>query len=915
MAEMKTLNGYEIVDEEARQQIDSLGGKTQTMEEMLQGFEDDPGAVKKYIDENMGEATVPDEKIAEAVENYLTENPIKGADGADGADGKSAYEIAVDGGFDGDEAAWLASLKGADGKDGADGAQGEPGKDGSDGADGKTPYIQDGYWYIDGTNTNVRAEGVDGKNGTDGTNGTNGTDGTNGQDGEDGVGIQSVVQTTTSTADGGENVITITLTNGAKSTFTVKNGSKGSTGDAGADGKDGSNGTNGTNGKDGTDGVGIKSIVKTSTSGLVDTYTVTLTNNTTATFTVTNGKDGVGKNGHTPVRGVDYWTPEDVAAIESENKAYIIEELSKRNQIRISVVQSVEEMTDTNLLYLMVKDGSLWYYAYTKVYKPAEPLFTNVLHTAVDKDGSIYNGIGYKDGWRTSESDGSYKEESGCTVTGYIACNKGDIVYMRGISIHSSRSQAMPYNLSFERYGNPMYGSNWTKMDNGDITFTATLPNASGYINVVGKTPFADDAVISLNNPIAYTDPTEIEEWTPIQPLIYTDHTEDIKALQNVTARHEQELSKLLAGSANAADIRTWDKPVYDVAPVTLLEDERSKPAATNADYTVEAVYAKYDALMAAHPDYVTTPIPFGQSAVNTAKAPNYKGHDLRCYEFREPAGVLEPGGITYETKPKIIFISGIHTEFAGVYGLYYALEEIASNPAFDDIRRNAHLIVMPCANPFCLSSQTVSGWTTSHVNANGVAIHNNFGVDHSTSGSVGAFNYGGTAPYSEPETAFIDSVMQTHKDAIAFVSCHNYDYDTYYGTRVIWGSSATAYMCNLVTRLADKMSKAWLSDPRYKDTLPAAIRNAWTGDENAVDYRLGYAQMSTSAGTEQKNALKYNIQATNLEIGKKMAVFSGDTVCSSEVLTRGAEVYANWIRTILANYAYNDKSAYTFLG
>lgn len=40
---------------------------------------------------------------------------IHGKDGKDGADGKSAYQIAVDAGFSGDEATWLASLKGTDG--------------------------------------------------------------------------------------------------------------------------------------------------------------------------------------------------------------------------------------------------------------------------------------------------------------------------------------------------------------------------------------------------------------------------------------------------------------------------------------------------------------------------------------------------------------------------------------------------------------------------------------------------------------------------------------------------------------------------------------------------------------------------------------------------------------------------------
>ena len=58
---------------------------------------------------------------------------------------------------------------------------------GGQGADGKTPYIQDGYWYIDGVNTNVKAEGVDGKDGTNGKDGAPGKDGKDGVNGKDGV--------------------------------------------------------------------------------------------------------------------------------------------------------------------------------------------------------------------------------------------------------------------------------------------------------------------------------------------------------------------------------------------------------------------------------------------------------------------------------------------------------------------------------------------------------------------------------------------------------------------------------------------------------------------------------------------------------------------------------------------------------
>lgn len=53
--------------------------------------------------------------------------------------------------------------------------------------------------------------------------------------GADGVGIQSVEQTTTSTEDGGTNVVTVTKTDGTTSTFEVRNGGKGTTPQKGTD--------------------------------------------------------------------------------------------------------------------------------------------------------------------------------------------------------------------------------------------------------------------------------------------------------------------------------------------------------------------------------------------------------------------------------------------------------------------------------------------------------------------------------------------------------------------------------------------------------------------------------------------------------------------------------------------------------
>ena len=59
-----------------------------------------------------------------------------GKDGKNGADGKSAYEVALQNGFEGTEPEWLESLKGQDGKDGRNGVDGKDGKDGVDGENG-----------------------------------------------------------------------------------------------------------------------------------------------------------------------------------------------------------------------------------------------------------------------------------------------------------------------------------------------------------------------------------------------------------------------------------------------------------------------------------------------------------------------------------------------------------------------------------------------------------------------------------------------------------------------------------------------------------------------------------------------------------------------------------------------------------
>lgn len=118
------------------------------------------------------------------------------------------------------------------------------------------------------------------------------SDGENGTDGIDGENGFSPTIRTIETTDGYD--LEITDINGTR-TITIlngKDGKNGLNGQDGVDGQDGAKGEKGDPGSPGATGNGIASIVKTGTSGLIDTYTITFTDGTTTSFQVTNGQNG-----------------------------------------------------------------------------------------------------------------------------------------------------------------------------------------------------------------------------------------------------------------------------------------------------------------------------------------------------------------------------------------------------------------------------------------------------------------------------------------------------------------------------------------------------------------------------------------------------------------------------------------------
>ena len=170
--------------------------------------------------------------------------------------GKSAYDIAVDNGFEGTEEEWLESLKGATGPQGEIGPKGETGPKGPVGETGAT-----------------------GETGPQGEKGDTGLKG-----------------------DSGESAYQVWLNLGNTGTeqdfiFSLKGekGDIGPTGEQGPQGVQGLQGIQGPQGEIGEQGpIGPQGI-----QGI-------------------QGEQGLpGNDGYTPIRGTDYWTEEDINTINS----------------------------------------------------------------------------------------------------------------------------------------------------------------------------------------------------------------------------------------------------------------------------------------------------------------------------------------------------------------------------------------------------------------------------------------------------------------------------------------------------------------------------------------------------------------------------------------------------------------------
>lgn len=621
----------------------------------------------------------------------------------------------------------------------------------------------------------------------------------------------------------------------------------------------------------------------------------------------------------------------------------VTDEFAKRGQLAPEYAESEEwlaENGDKSKMYVL-PDGMIWAWMLTEKEIEVGGGYTNLLSTAKATDrttiyGGDYNGDGVNDGYKTNtrlsgsgggESTAGSGKEAMCSSGFIFPVKSGDILRIKGATpVTGSNHYVVGYDSANARTGNDPInfttsgggliwstGSSsgkYTLDADGTIVYTINTAKLGANVNAVRICMAMDEnTIITLNEEIKEGGGTTIvteEAWASTgRAFIPADYEDRIVELEKDVSQHSADIASLKKGVNSATPIKTWDAPIYD-ANIPLFQLTTEKAAIADSEKTVAGVYAKYDALMARHPNYITKT---NLGMCSDGVTPVYR------YDFREPEPHRGTTGKKEwsETKTKAIIVSGIHWEWGGIFGLYNALEEIADNPALFDLRRNSHLIVLPVCNPYAVANMSVR-------NANLIEIHRNFEVDFIYPGEAGYIelgerSHGGTEPLSEVETQYMDNIMKANTDAALFLTCHSNQSDTVYGTGFTWASPATYYMCNMHYRLVDKLSNAWMA--KYGDELADGIADYRTENTPEWDNRLGSAYLSTTNGTETKQATKYGIQATNIEITDSFLVHgtkaNPEKALSSFTMSRGAEVYINFLLTAFGVYDFKDKKEYYF--
>lgn len=147
--------------------------------------------------------------------------------------------------------------------------------------------------------------------------------------------------------------------------------------------------------------------------------------------------------------------------------------------------------------------------------------FKNLLPTAIDKDGTIFNGKGYIDSGKRWSSSGTLVDTTYTGCTGLMPVKSGDTIYVDGMTLGDGANTnnnvvVFDANFNYVIHGDAKhlvlhtntYHFDYADTDTGftvRLNEVGVLLNAAYFAISFDRTPLSNSPMVSVNEPISYS--------------------------------------------------------------------------------------------------------------------------------------------------------------------------------------------------------------------------------------------------------------------------------------------------------------------------------------------------------------------------------------------------------------------------
>ncbi len=307
---------------------------------------------------------------------------------------------------------------------------------------------------------------------------------------------------------------------------------------------------------------------------------------------------------------------------------------------------------------------------------------------------------------------------------------------------------------------------------------------------------------------------------------------------------------------------------------------------------TTAQLYALYDALVTAYPNYVTKNV-LGQNSLGT---------DIVEYVFTS-GNYNTVGNRNRDAeiqKPVVLIITGLHgDETASIISTYKFFKDLCDRSAsLASLRENLAFKVVPVVCPYGFDNKT-------RLNENDVNLNRNFTTNWSYIND--GYDNSGESAADQAETQIIEAWIEANSTAVLFLDFHNSGYGNEVGYLAVAENTAHSIKAKKsFLKAVSQMRAYWQKVHGFSDSLIYAY--VGRGSDRAVSYKQAYAKgllgvlietSWTQNGTAQNGVVSNAVGAevlgnTLIEIAKDL---SFDTVMWEK------EVNENEVEVLPAEY------------